>query len=283
MVEDRHDDKRRAKVSRMLLRNARDVTFEKWQEMSFDTTIYWALSELPRYRLELARLQKSDPRLADRVKPYLEHLLDWDCKGSLESTQATLCVAWYEELYGFGYPAETLKPRFVNNVPQQFNALVTAAGKLKGSFGDWKVPYGQVNRLQRHADVGDLFKIPFDDKLPSLPSAGMPGPPGVVFTMYFTPSIYLPPLKRMNNHYAVVGTSYMSIVEFGDRVRSKSLLPYGTSGDPKSPHFFDQAELMSKRQMKDNPIYWDDVTAGARRAYHPGEEARPMATIGGGR
>ena len=60
-------------------------------------------------------------------------------------------------------------------------------------------------------------------------------------------------------------------VEFGDKVVSKSLLPYGASGDPKSPNFFDQAELLSKKQLKENLFYWDDVVAGAKRVYHPGE------------
>jgi acyl-homoserine-lactone acylase len=273
MVEDRYDDKRRAKISRLLLREAHDLTLERLQELAFDSTIYWALSELPRYRAELARLRGTNPELAAQVEPYLEHLLDWDCRGSVDSTQATLCLAWYEELYGFGYPAETLKPQYVSNVAEQFKALAAAAQKLKGTFGDWKVPYGQANRLQRHADVSDFYRIPFSDTVPSLPSAGMPGPPGVVFTMYFTPSIYLPPIKTVKNHYAVVGSSYMSIVEFGDRVKSKSLLPYGVSGNPKSPHFFDQAELLSKKQLKDNLFYWEDVVAGAKQVYHPGEEA----------
>ncbi|MEX0679359.1 MAG: penicillin acylase family protein [Pirellulales bacterium] len=272
MVEDRYDDKRRAKMSRLLLREAHDVTFEDWQKLSFDTTIYWALAELPRYRLELERLRETDAKLAAQVEPYLAHLVDWDYKGTIDSTQATLCIAWYEELYGFGYPAETLKPQYVSNVAERLGALVTAARKLQTTFGDWKVAYGQVNRLQRHADVSDFYKIPFSDKLPSLPSAGLPGPPGVVFTMYFTPSIYLPPFKLMKNHYAVVGTSYLCMVEFGERIKSKSLLQYGTSGNPKSPHFFDQAELLSKKQTKDNYIYWDDVLANAKRVYHPGEE-----------
>jgi len=272
MVEDRYDDKRRAKMSRLLLRNAHDLTFEDFHLLAFDTTIYWALAELPRYKLELERLRKTDPKLVDRVAPYLAHLVDWDCRGTVDSTQATLLVAWYEELYGFGYPAETLKPRFVSNVPEQFKALEIAARKLKNNFGDWKVPYGEVNRLQRHADVADFYKIPFSDELPSLPAAGMPGPPGVVFTMYFTPTIYLPPVKLMKKHYAVVGTSYLCMVEFTKRIKSKSLLPYGASGNPKSPHFFDQAELLSKRQAKDNYIYWEDVLANAKQVYHPGEE-----------
>jgi acyl-homoserine lactone acylase PvdQ len=116
-------------------------------------------------------------------------LLNWDCKGSVDSTQATLCVVWYEELYGFGYPAETLKRQYVSNVAEQFKALATAAQNLKGTYGDWKVPYGQANRLQRHADVSDFYRIPFSDSSPSLPSAGMPGPPGVVFTCISRPSV----------------------------------------------------------------------------------------------
>ncbi len=280
MAEDRYDDKRRAKMSRKLLREAHDMTLERWQELSFDTTIFWALTELPRYKDELARLRPTNPELADQVEPYLAHLLDWDCRGSITSTQATLCIAWYEELYGFGYPAETLKRQYVSKPAEQLKALITAAKKLQRSFGDWKVPYGQVNRLQRHTEVADFIKIPFSDRLPSLPACGMPGPPGVVFTMYFTPSMYVPPFKLMNNHYAVVGTSYLSIVEFGDKVTSKSLLQYGTSGNPSSPHFFDQAELLSKRELKDNPVDWNEVTAIAKRVYHPGEEV-PAATAGG--
>ncbi len=124
-------------------------------------------------------------------------------------------------------------------------------------------------------------RIPFSDNLPSLPSAGMPGPPGVVFTMYFTPTIYVPPVKVMKKHYAVVGTSYMCVVEFDkQKIKSKSLLQYGASGNPKSPHFFDQAELISKRQLKDNYIYFDDVKANAKRVYHPGDTTKAAALQG---
>lgn len=277
MVRDKHDDKRRAKVSRLLLRDVKDLTYEKFLELIFDTTIYWAVAELPKYREELQRLRASDTKLADEAAPYLAHLLDWDGKGGLQSTQATLCLAWYEELYGFGYPAETLKAEFVGNVPAQFQALVTAAGKLKTTHGDWKIPWGDINRLQRHTNVSDFFQIPFSDKEPSLPSAGMHGPPGVAFTMYFSPSVNLPPLRVMKKHYAVVGASYISAIEFGERIQSRTLVQYGASSDPKSPHFFDQAELLSKMQLKPPMFYWEDVKAGAKRVYHPGDTAASTA------
>ena len=111
----------------MLFRS--DVTFEKWQEMAFDTTLYWPMTELPRYQRRFESLQHTHPELASEVRPYLEHLLDWDYRSSLKSTQTTLAVAWYEELYGRGYPVETLKEEFVADIPARFRSEERRVGK----------------------------------------------------------------------------------------------------------------------------------------------------------
>ena len=273
-------DNRRAKISRHLLRKAHDVTFEDWQALAFDTTMYWPLEELPIYERKFRKLKKTDPALAAEVEPYLKHLLDWDCRCSVNSTQATLCVFWYEQLYGLltSSTRETLRPEMLSDVSAQFRALRDAAAKLQGLYGNWKVPYGEVNRLQRHANIADFFeKIPFNDRLPSLPVAGVQGPVGAVFTIYYTPP--LPFVRPMLKRYAVVGSSYMASIEFGERIRTKSLLQYGSSGNPDSPHFFDQAKLLSDRQLKDAWFYWDDVLAHAKQSYHPGEEGTAQQAI----
>jgi acyl-homoserine lactone acylase PvdQ len=272
-------DNRRAKVSRYLLRKAHALTFDDWQALAFDTTMYWPLTELPLFERKLRRLKETNPALAGQVEPYVKHLLDWDCRCSVHSTQATLCVFWYEQLYGLltSSTRETLRPEVLSDTSEQFRALVDAAAKLQALYGNWKVPYGEVNRLQRHADIADFFeKIPFNDKLPSLPVAGVQGPVGSVFTIYYTPP--LPFVRPMNKRYAVVGSSYMASIEFGDRIRTKSLLQFGSSGNPKSPHFFDQAQLLSDRKLKEAWFYWDDVLAHAQQSYHPGEEAEPQRT-----
>lgn len=281
MVEDKDDDKRRAKLSRLLLRDMHDVTFEDFQRSALDTTLYWPLVELPRYRREFERLRESDSSLAAEVAPYLEHLLDWDCRGGLESTQATLCVGWYEELYGTGYPAETLLPDFVGDYPRQFKALVRAAGKLQQIFGDWKVRWGDVHRIQRHADVADFIDIPFSDEQPSLPCAGLPGPLGVAFVAYYTPTIRIPLVRTVDKRYGVVGNTYMSVVEFGPSgTRSVALTQFGASANPASPHFMDQAALLSESRFRPALFDWKDVEAGARVVYHPGEEHQ-AAAVGG--
>jgi penicillin amidase len=279
MVRERHDDKRRAKVSRMLLREMRDVDFDQWRRYAFDTTLYWAVAELPRLAAAHQELCQSNPDLAKQCQPYLEHLLNWDRKVSIDSTAATLCIGWYEQLYGDVYRSETLSQQFIDDPQAKFAALVVAAGKLKSIFGDWKVPYGDVYRLQRHANVADLFQVNFSDSLPSIPSAGSFGPLGIVFNMYFSPTIDIPLVRTIKKRYAVVGHSYVSVVEFGKRLQAGSLLQYGASGDPNSPHFFDQAELLSKRQFKPQLFYWDEVLAGAKRTYHPGQpDAKRMAS-----
>jgi penicillin amidase len=131
MVEDKYRDRRRSQISRKLLREAHDVTFESWQRLAFDTTLYWPTVELPRYKQALTRLEKTHPELAAEVKPYLEHLCDWDCRVTKDSTQATLCAEWYAELYGDRYPAEDLKPQYVEDVSKRFEALVGAAKKVE--------------------------------------------------------------------------------------------------------------------------------------------------------
>ncbi len=281
MVGEKHDDKRRAKVSRMLLRDLEDVTFDDWQRLTFDTKMYWPLVELPKYERQYKKLQETDPEAAKKVAPYIEHLLDWDCRCTVDSTQATLCLAWYEELYGDMYRSENMQRKYVENPDKRFDALVIGADKIKETFGDWKMPYGEVNRIQRHANVADLFKIPFDDQKPSLPAYGMVGPIGTAFNMYFTPSIEIPLIRRMKKHYAVVGASYVSTIEFGDRIEAGSQLQYGSSGDPDSPHFDDQAEFLSKGTYRKQLFYWDDVKAGATRVYHPGEETAVATTQAG--
>ena len=269
MFDDHNDDKRRAKMSRMLLQETNDLTYEHFQELVFDTTVYWALTELPRFEKDFARLRKLDRDRAEKIEPYLDHLLNWDCKVTLDSTAATLCEAWYIELYGARYPGETLKAQFMADRLSRLDALPKAAASIKTLYGDWKVPWGDIHRLQRRTKKPGPMEaaLAFSDLTPSIPSPGAPGPLGVIFTTYCAPGIrFLRPKQ-----YAVVGPAYLAAIEFGGRVRSSSLVPYGQSSDKKSPHYFDQANLLSQKKLKSAWLYRDDVKQHAVRAYRPGE------------
>ena len=71
--------------------------------------------------------------------------------------------------------------------------------------------------------------------------------------------------------YGVKGNSFIAAVEFGPRVKAKSLLAGGQSGDPASKHFADQAERYATGQFKDVAFYRKDVERRAQRRYRPGE------------
>jgi penicillin amidase len=277
MAEDAADDKRRAKMSRQLLREMHDLTLDDLKVAAYDTRLYWPQHELPKYAAAFEQLKKNDARAARQVEPYLTHLLDWDCRIKAGSTQATLCTAWYEELFGSGYPGEVMKPYYAASPSAQLAALVQVAGKLRSQHGDWKVPYAVIHRAQRRENSADLLELPFDDRRPSLPSIGGHGPMGVIFTQYYSPTLYIPFIKELKNKYGLIGATYMGVYEFGDRIEGATVLHFGQSGDPKSDHFFDQAKLLSEGKFKRELFYWDDIRKDARFVYQPG--SGPLSVV----
>lgn len=57
------------------------------------------------------------------------------------------------------------------------------------------------------------------------------------------------------------------MIAFGPQLRAGSILNYGQSGDPASPHFFDQAALYARREFKPAWFERSDVEANAVRSY----------------
>ncbi len=272
MVGDATAFTRRALRSLELLREMHGLTFQQWQRAAFDTEVYWARHELPRFAQALQEIEQEMPELASQVQPYLEHLLEWDAKITPTSTAASLCHAWYEELYGGVYPGETLRSRFHNQPAEQMKALVRAAERLQTMHGTWRVAYGELYRSQRQPFLADLVDARFDDSAESLPSLGGHGPMGVVFTQYYSPSLEIPWVISQRRRYGMVGTSYLAAYEFDpDGVRGASLVPFGSSGDPASPHFFDQAQLLAQKRLKPELFTEQQVLQGAVRSYRPSE------------
>ena len=272
LAEDAADDKRRAKRSRQMLDAMHDVTLDDLEQAAFDTTVYWAKEELPKYATVLDKLKTTDPALAAEVEPYLRHLLAWDGRITADSTAATLCDAWYCELYGHEYPGEMLRRRYVRDPERQVRALIKAAGTLQAVHGKWQVPWGEIFRMQRAANVADLIELPFDDREPSHSCLAGPGPMGVIFTQYYSPSLRIPLFRTLRDRYALIGPSYLAVYEFGPQVRGASAVSFGSSGDPDSPHFQDQAKLISQCKLKPELFDWQQIAAEAGQKYHPGEK-----------
>jgi acyl-homoserine lactone acylase PvdQ len=71
--------------------------------------------------------------------------------------------------------------------------------------------------------------------------------------------------------YGTNGNSFICAVEFGPRIKAKSLLAGGVNSLPSSPHFNDQGEMYTKGKFKDVLFYKEDVLKNAERTYLPGQ------------
>lgn len=198
----------------------------------------------------------------------------WDHRSSDTSIATTLAIEWAEKLLPAIYQtklpagmpddqvsrmttfAKTASPS------QLLEPLGSTIASLEKKYGGWQIPWGQVNRFQR---ISPAIDNQFNDSLPSFPVGFASAIWGQL------PSYSSRTFAGSRNRYGFNGNSFICAVEFGKRIKARSLLAGGNSGDPASPHFFDQGEMYSKGRFKDVLFYKEDVLKGAERSYRPGE------------
>jgi acyl-homoserine lactone acylase PvdQ len=247
-------DNARARASRRILSARSDWTFEAWALAAFDTRVNEAASAIAPLVDEWERLGAGDPERAARLDEAVDALREWDGASTIASPAMTLLVLWSERI---GAARRNPEPW------PAVRALEEAAACLQRTWGRTLVPWGEVNRLQRVHTSG---RTPFDDAAASLPIAAGPGELGIIFNLGTRAG---PDGRR---RYGIRGHTWVSVVEFGPRVRARSIVTFGQSADPASPHWFDQAALFARGELK--PAWFEpaDVEANAARRYHPGRE-----------
>jgi acyl-homoserine-lactone acylase len=217
---------------------------------------------------------KNDSQYASLAAP-IATLKGWDLRTSETSVATTVAIEWAQLLRQSinRYSVEandddadqvTKTERFAAKatVPHLLNPLITAVNTLKSKFGDWQIPWGQINRYQRL--TGDVDGK-YDDSKPSLPVGFASSAWGML------PSYTSTTYAGTNKRYGLNGNSFICAVEFGKTITAKSLLAGGESGHPDSKHFTDQGLMYTKGQFKTVLFYKQDVLQHAEKTYHPGE------------
>ncbi|MFN8341864.1 MAG: penicillin acylase family protein [Cyclobacteriaceae bacterium] len=259
-----------------LLEKEKAFTMDKLQAAGFDTYLSAFEVFLPALFDASRQAGTMSPDTRRLLEEPLKVLQQWDMRASTQSVATTLAIMWGEKLYAKAFeriPADSLKrditidPSFrlvlkYSTAEEKLNVLAEVVNLLTFGYGTWKVPAGDMFRLQRPSE--DIAWVP-NTQQPSLPLTFHDGTWGSL------PSAWYPNVGQHKQVYSVAGNSFVAVVEFGERVKARSIVAGGIDNHQHSKHFFDQAERYSKGQLKDVYFYPDELAGHVEKKYHPGE------------
>jgi acyl-homoserine-lactone acylase len=265
---DRAGENPRGIHAQQLLANSTAFTLESLIAAAFDPYLTAFDSLLPPLFQAYDEAPDSSS-LKRKVSEQVAMLRSWDRRWSVGSIPTSVAVYWGDQLarvvpdqpdsgqmWPYVYMAKN------TTADQRLEALARASDKLTADFGSWKIPWGDINRFQRLS--GDIVQ-PFSDSAPSIP---------VPFTSSRWGSLAAFGARSYNGSKRIYGTSgntFVAVVEFGSRVRAKAITAGGESGDPRSPHFKDQAERYTTGNLREVYFYPEDLQGHIERVYHPGQ------------
>ncbi len=245
----------------------KDFTLDSLIGAAYDSYLPWFGKTLPVLFKAYDDAPAADP-LKVKVAEQIQALRSWDMRWAVDSAATSVAVYWGEEVQRRirGQARRTGIPDYdyvATRVPPHdlLAALGAAVDKLAGDFGNWKTPWGEINRYQR---LDNSITSHFDDTAASIP---------VQFTSAVWGSLASYGARQYPNTkkwYGTSGNSFVAVVEFGEKVRARAVTCGGESGRAGSPHFVDEAKRYTTGDLREVYFYRSQLNGHMERAYHPG-------------
>jgi acyl-homoserine-lactone acylase len=233
----------RPQRSAIMFLNDDSITFQELIDYKLSTRLEFAdriLDDL------FKAVDESGSQRAQQAKAVLEN---WDRETNVDSKGAVLFHTWarkfnhrqdanYTIKWDIENPVTT--PDGIADPARAVQLLEAAADEVEEKFGKLEVPWG------------DFYRIGYNGM--DLPANGIDGSLGVVRVAW---------PGRVNDDHMFVGggDSWVGVIEFGEAVNAKVLLSYGNATQKDSPHFGDQLELFSKKELRDAWFTEDEIKA----------------------
>ncbi len=258
-----------------VLSKENQYTIDKVVAAGYDTYLAAFEKLIPALINSFEKTKDANDTIYTQLNEPVNVLKNWDLHCGENSIATTLAVEWGQKLIPkmietidedeYQYVDQvTRTERFVKIAKTEdlIRPLLEVVNELKNKFGNWKIPWGQINRFQRISGTIDLN---YSDAEPSIPVGFASSAWGML------PSYSSTYFQGTKKRYGSDGNSFICAVEFGKKIKAKSLLAGGESGHPGSKHFTDQAGMYAKGKFKDILFYKEDILKHVERKYRPGE------------
>lgn len=222
------------RLLKVLGRNEK-ISLDDIRTMAFDTYVVPADVFVPLLvaAYKVRKQENRSPRLAHAI----QILSAWDRRSSKQSIAQTYAYFWaraYEELFSharferfLSYSRYEIDIHAAKEQTAALLALSRAIDQILNKFGKADVPWGEVNVVMR----GEKFPL---------------GGTGLFDVLHPDDGEE----QQSGQIYDNDGWGHMMVVEEGKPKKIWSLLPFGESEDPRSPHYNDMTKLHSQMEMK---------------------------------
>lgn len=245
-----------------VLKEVNNLTLDSFLDMAYDPYLPAFEYLIP----ELVQAFEQSGKGKGTLKDVLEVLKAWDFRTSKESIAMSI-AHFYGENYQKKFKSMN---RFINpaidyKIPSNDEILMVLEQtimQMEEDFGTWNTAWGEINRFQRLSGEIDLQ---YDDAAPYVQiglASGNWGALAAYGARTFEGT------KRL---YGYRGNSFVAVVEFGEKVKARSILAGGQSSDPSSAHFTDQVQRYADANFKDVAFYREDVEKNLQEKYIPGK------------
>jgi len=180
-----------------------------------------------------------------QVVDILSIIQSWNRKANVDNIGAAQFSMFYKNLRK---KLKKIKFDFDSEIPDSllFESLKKTKSQILSNFDNLNISLGEY---QKHVRAG--IEIPIGGLVDMIAESSS--------------SKYKDGMVKI-----VKGDSYIMLVKFGDELPEiETVLPYGISNHPKSPHFTDQMNLYATQKRKKMTLDKSEIYKNASNIYHP--------------